>query len=77
MSELAVCAEELSGLFAETVTQMARVLDSESHERTLCGALDVLRCWLTRLRGPLPDRILDIFQVLFICRTWLNRICTR
>lgn len=64
LSELAVAAEELSKLFAETVVQMSRVLDSESHERTLCGAQDALRCWLARLEGPLPDKILDIFKVV-------------
>ncbi|XP_026329507.1 eIF-2-alpha kinase activator GCN1 isoform X2 [Hyposmocoma kahamanoa] len=62
LSELAVAAEELSRLFAEAVAQTARVLDSESHERTLCGALDALRCWLARLGGPLPDKILDVFK---------------
>lgn len=70
LSELAVSAEELSKLFAETTTQMARVLDSESHERTLCGAQDALRCWLARLGGSLPDKILDIFQVTFYILTF-------
>ena len=50
-------------LFTEAATQLSRVLDSESHERTLCVALDVLQKWTTGLDAPLPDKILEIFKV--------------
>ncbi|KAJ8723024.1 hypothetical protein PYW07_004204 [Mythimna separata] len=54
-------AERLA-LFDEVAAQLARVLDSESHERTLCVALDTLQKWTVGLDAPLPDKILDIFK---------------
>lgn len=50
-------------LFNEVASQLSRVLDSESHERTLCVALDTLQKWTTGLDAPMPDKILDIFKV--------------
>ncbi|XP_028035975.1 eIF-2-alpha kinase activator GCN1 isoform X1 [Bombyx mandarina] len=61
LSQLAVAPEDRRALFAETAAHTARILDSESHERTLCVALDVLQHWTTGLDGPLPDVILEIF----------------
>lgn len=52
-----------SQLFSEAAAQLARVLEAESHERTLCAALDTLQRWASRLDGTMPDLILDIFKV--------------
>ncbi|XP_068630147.1 stalled ribosome sensor GCN1 [Battus philenor] len=62
LSELAVSEEDLKVLFNEAATQIARVLESESHERTLVVALDVLHHWNQRLQAPLPDKIYEIFK---------------
>ncbi|CAK1582375.1 unnamed protein product [Parnassius mnemosyne] len=62
LSELAVSEEDFVALFNETVSQMTRVLESESHERTLCVALDVLDRWTQRLQAPLPDKIFELFK---------------
>lgn len=63
LSELAVSAEDRLKLFDEVVTQSARVLDSESHERTLCVALEALYRWIDSLNSPLPEKILQIYKV--------------
>ncbi|XP_045785525.1 eIF-2-alpha kinase activator GCN1 isoform X2 [Maniola jurtina] len=62
LSELAVLAEDRLKLFDEVVTQTGRVLDSESHERTLCVALEALYRWIQSLNGPLPENILQIYK---------------
>ncbi|CAH2086956.1 unnamed protein product [Euphydryas editha] len=62
LHELAVVPEERARLFDELAAQISRVLDSESHERTLCAALDALYCWTISLNMPLPEKILQIYQ---------------
>lgn len=62
LSSLAVSEEDRESLFTESATHMSRVLDSESHERTLCVALDVLRQWTVGRRNTMPNKILDIFK---------------
>ncbi|KAJ0180220.1 hypothetical protein K1T71_003624 [Dendrolimus kikuchii] len=62
LTHLAVSGEDRVALFNEATTQMSRVLESESHDRTLCVALDVLHSWLKIIDGPMPDKILDIFK---------------
>lgn len=63
LSQLNVSAEDRTQLFNEAVAQISRVLESESHERTLCVAIDALKTWLDGLTTTLPDKILDIFKV--------------
>ncbi|KAL0893483.1 hypothetical protein ABMA27_013683 [Loxostege sticticalis] len=62
LSQLNVSAEDRTQLFNEAVAQISRVLESESHERTLCVAIDALKTWLDGLTTTLPDKILDIFK---------------
>ncbi|XP_013182147.1 PREDICTED: translational activator GCN1 isoform X1 [Papilio xuthus] len=62
LSELAVSEEDFTALYEEATSQVARVLDSESHERTLCVALDVLSLWTQRLRAPLHPKVYEIFK---------------
>ncbi|XP_052737701.1 eIF-2-alpha kinase activator GCN1 [Bicyclus anynana] len=62
LSELAVSAADRLTLFDEVVAQTGRVLDSESHERTLCGALDALYRWVHSLDEPLPEKVLQIYK---------------
>lgn len=59
---LAVTPDDHLPLFNEATAQMSRVLESESHERTLCVAIDVLYAWLKEVDGPMPDNILNIYQ---------------
>ncbi|KAF9411180.1 hypothetical protein HW555_009953, partial [Spodoptera exigua] len=59
---LPVHGAERVALFNEVASQLARVLDSESHERTLCVALDTLQRWTAGLGTTLPDKLLDIFK---------------
>nr|XP_049695154.1 eIF-2-alpha kinase activator GCN1 [Helicoverpa armigera] len=59
---LPVSGADRAALFGEVVTQISRALDSESHERTLCVALDALQRWSHNLGAALPDKILDIFK---------------
>lgn len=66
LSSLAVSDEEYEKLFEVTATQTARLLDSESHERTLCVALESLYQWTLRRQAPLSDRVLDIYKVCYI-----------
>lgn len=63
LSWLGVSEADGGALLDEAVAGCARVLDSESHERTLCVALDVLRAWCARPDRPLPPKILDILKV--------------
>lgn len=60
---LPVSGADRLALFSEVATQLGRVLDSESHERTLCVALDTLQRWTAGLGVTLPDKMLDIFKV--------------
>ncbi|KAI5634477.1 eIF-2-alpha kinase activator GCN1 [Phthorimaea operculella] len=63
LSSLGVDDAERLKLFDEVCTCSARVLDSESHERTLVAALDALAAWLDKLQGAqLPEQVLQIFQ---------------
>ncbi|CAB3252124.1 unnamed protein product [Arctia plantaginis] len=62
LSSLAVNGEDRMVLFTETVTQISRVLESESHERTLCVALDALQKWTLGLNTTMPAKILEIFK---------------
>ncbi|XP_014362251.2 eIF-2-alpha kinase activator GCN1 isoform X1 [Papilio machaon] len=62
LSELAVSEEDFTALYEEVTSQVSRVLDSESHERTLCVALDVLSLWTQRLRAPLHSKVYEIFK---------------
>ncbi|XP_075992954.1 lethal (3) 80Fj [Anticarsia gemmatalis] len=62
LSSLAVSGAERAALFSEAAAQVSRVLDSESHERTLCVALDALHKWTLGLDSHLPHNILDIFK---------------
>ncbi|CAH2227600.1 jg628, partial [Pararge aegeria aegeria] len=62
LSELAVLPEDRLKLFDEVVTQTGRVLDSESHERTICVALEALNSWIQSLDTPLPEKILQIYK---------------
>ncbi|XP_045491112.1 eIF-2-alpha kinase activator GCN1 [Colias croceus] len=62
LSEVAVSAEEYGAVFEEAATQVARVVDAESHERTLCAALDALLRWAMRRKEPLPPAALDIYK---------------
>lgn len=56
--------EDRLRLFSEVAAQISRALESESHERTISVALDMLARWLRTIQGaPLPDKILDIFKV--------------
>lgn len=59
---LPVSGADRLALFSEVATQLGRVLDSESHERTLCVALDTLQRWTAGLGVTLPDKMLDIFK---------------
>ncbi|KAM3961855.1 lethal (3) 80Fj [Aphomia sociella] len=56
LSELRVTGAARRELRATAATQTARVLDSESHERTLCVALDVLQRWAG------AQRAIDVFK---------------
>ncbi|CAH0604472.1 unnamed protein product [Chrysodeixis includens] len=58
---LPVQGEARQELFNEASTQLARVLDSESHERTLCVAMDTLQRWAAP-HTPMPEQILNIFK---------------
>ncbi|XP_060810909.1 stalled ribosome sensor GCN1 [Amyelois transitella] len=62
LSELGVDESSRPALFEEMVKLAGRVLDSESHERTLCGALLALQRWLARLRGALPPALVALYQ---------------
>ncbi|XP_047528363.1 eIF-2-alpha kinase activator GCN1 [Vanessa atalanta] len=62
LKELAVSEEERSKLFDEVVIQISRVLDSESHERTLGAALETLLCWTESINAPLPEKVLQIYK---------------
>lgn len=66
LHQLAVIPEERRKLFDDVAAQIARVLDSESHERTLCVALDVLYLWTISLNTPLPEKILQIYMVFHV-----------
>ena len=66
LSELAVSPEEQLKLFDEVVTQISKVLDSESHERTLCVALEALYRWIHSLNAPMSDKILQIYKVNYL-----------
>ncbi|XP_038215346.1 eIF-2-alpha kinase activator GCN1 [Zerene cesonia] len=62
LSEVAVGAEEYGAVFEEAAAQVARVVEAESHERTLCAALDALLRWALRRAAPLPPAALDIYK---------------
>ncbi|CAH0406720.1 unnamed protein product [Chilo suppressalis] len=62
LSELCVVGSERTQLLEEAVSQTARVLDSESHERTLCAALEALRHWATTPRVPLCAALPRMYQ---------------
>lgn len=63
LSLLSVNPEDSLVLYTETVTQISRVLESESHERTLCAALEALQKWTVGLHTTMPTKILEIFKV--------------
>ncbi|XP_041977566.1 eIF-2-alpha kinase activator GCN1 isoform X2 [Aricia agestis] len=60
---MSACADA-SALWSVAAAQTARVLDSESHERTLCAALQALQRWVTMLRQPLLTELLDMYKTV-------------
>ncbi|CAH3879772.1 unnamed protein product [Pieris brassicae] len=62
LSEVSVTGEDFAALFEEATTQISRVMEAESHERTLCVSLDVLHRWAQRARAPLSDKILQMYK---------------
>jgi hypothetical protein len=69
LSAVDVTDEERAALWESVAAQVARIVETESHERTLCAALDALRVWTVALRAPLPDAVLHLYKVsrLFSC----------
>lgn len=62
LSCLAVSREDRPTLYKEAATQICRLLDSESHERTLCVALEALYVWTATLDTSLPDIIVEVYK---------------
>lgn len=64
LRSLAVSPSERAGLFEEVVSHTSRVLDSETHEKTLCVALEVLQSWLETLDVVELDKVYQIYKVM-------------
>ncbi|XP_032513752.2 stalled ribosome sensor GCN1 isoform X1 [Danaus plexippus] len=62
LRSLAVSPSERAGLFEEVVSHTSRVLDSETHEKTLCVALEVLQSWLETLDVVELDKVYQIYK---------------
>ncbi|XP_072943447.1 stalled ribosome sensor GCN1 isoform X2 [Epargyreus clarus] len=65
LRQLAVAEAARGALLQEALAQLARALDSESHERTVCVALDAARRWARPPPGraaDLPDLLLQMFK---------------
>ncbi|CAK1552697.1 unnamed protein product [Leptosia nina] len=62
LSEVGVSDEDFAALLDEVITQMCRMIEAESHERTLCVALEVLHRWARRSNAHLPEKILQMYK---------------
>ncbi|XP_063377694.1 stalled ribosome sensor GCN1 [Cydia fagiglandana] len=61
LTALNVPAATRSTLLKSACAGLARVLESESHERTLVAALDAAQAWARSAEPPLPVPLLDLY----------------
>ncbi|KAL4704513.1 hypothetical protein ACJJTC_007632, partial [Scirpophaga incertulas] len=61
LSEADISSEDMEAVFEEVCAQMRRVLDAESHERTLCAALEALQQWGAVRAAPLHAAVAALY----------------
>ncbi|GBP56848.1 eIF-2-alpha kinase activator GCN1 [Eumeta japonica] len=62
LSLIRVPATEYAKLCDEAITHFSKVLDSETHEKTLCHSLDMLALWISHLDGSTPAPVVELFK---------------